>query len=449
MSWLKQHIVSISEQQVLTDGFNLYKYGDLSRQINTYQTDLDMYLTHGEVVAVLADYSFHSIALFLALLEKKTIIVPIVSQSHSEIDNRLIVAGCTVTIRISNTGILEISRRNHSANNHPLISTLVRDCRAGLVLFSSGSTGEPKAMVHDLDSLVDRYQGKKLRHLNILVFLMFDHIGGLNTLLNILSMGAFMVIPINRQPDYIASLIQEHQVHVLPTSPTFLNMMLMNQVYSQYDLSSLKMITYGTEAMPKSLLDKLKRVFPKTKLVQTFGTSETGIVQTSSLSSQSLAIKLDDPTIEYKVIDSELWLRSKTQILGYINASMESFTDDGWFKTGDLVQEIQDGYIEIIGRKKEVINVGGLKVLPTEVESVLLEMDEVSDCIVYGESSVVTGQIVVADVVLAHHLSPKDARQAIRKFCRNKLDEYKVPVKINFTEKTNFNERFKKLRMKH
>lgn len=449
MSWLKQYIVSISNQQLLTDGYNTYKYGDLFSQIDTYQIEIDMYLTNGEVVAVLADYSFHSIALFLALLGKKTIIVPIVSQSHSEIDKRLIVAGCAVTITIGNNGNLEIIRRNQSANNHPIISALVRDCRAGLVLFSSGSTGEPKAMVHDLDSLVDRYQGKKTRHLNILVFLMFDHIGGLNTLLNILSIGAFMVIPINRKPDYIASLIQEHQIHVLPTSPTFLNMMLIDQVDSRYDLSSLKMITYGTEAMPKSLLDKLKRAFPKTKLVQTFGTSETGIVQTSSLSSESLAIKLDDPTIEYKVIDSELWLRSKTQILGYINASMESFTDDGWFKTGDLVKEIENGYIEIIGRKKEVINVGGLKVLPTEVESVLLEMDEVSDCMVYSESSAITGQIVVADVVLASRLLPKDARQAIRKFCRNRLDEYKVPVKINFTEKTNFNERFKKIRMKH
>jgi acyl-coenzyme A synthetase/AMP-(fatty) acid ligase len=113
-----------------------------------------------------------------------------------------------------------------------------------------------------------------------------------------------------------------------------------------------------------------------------------------------------------------------------------------------LVEEKENGYIQIIGRNKEVINVGGLKVLPMEVESVLLEMDEVSDCMVYPDKSAITGQIVVADIVLNRHVSPKEARAMIRKFCKDRLEEYKVPVKINFTEKTNFNQRFKKIRLK-
>ena len=71
--------------------------------------------------------------------------------------------------------------------------------------------------------------------------------------------------------------------------------------------------------------------------------------------------------------DGELWLRSKTQVLGYLNASMDPFTEDGWFKTGDLVDELKDGYIRIIGRKNDLINVGGEKVLPAEVESILME----------------------------------------------------------------------------
>lgn len=445
MSWLKHHLFSLGDRQLLSDGVNQYNYTDLHHQINIYMSDLDTHLKPGEVVGMLADYNFHAVALFLALLEKKVIIVPIVSQNPVEINKRLHVAGCTVTAYI-NDGILKLTRNNNSSN-HPLVLKLITSGRSGLILFSSGSTGEPKAMIHDLDTLVESYHGKKLKHLNILVFLMFDHIGGLNTLLNIISTGAFMVLPANRNPDYIASLIQKYHVHVLPTSPTFLNMMLMDKVNERYDLSSLRIITYGTETMPKSLLQKLKRVFTKTKLVQTFGTSETGIIQTQSRSSESLEIKLDDPNIEYKVVAGELWLRSRTQILGYLNASMDSFTDDGWFQTGDLVEEKENGYIQIIGRNKEVINVGGLKVLPMEVESVLLEMDEVSDCMVYSEKSAITGQIVVADIVINRHVSPKEARAMIRKFCKDRLEEYKIPIKMNFTEKTNFNERFKKIRL--
>lgn len=446
MSWLKNHLFSLGDRRLLSDGVNQYNYSDLQNQINIYMSVLHANLRSGEVVGMTADYNFHAVALFLALFEKKVIIVPIVSDNALEINKRLQVAGCSVNIDIYD-GILNLTR-NKNPSNHPLISKLVTSGRSGLVLFSSGSTGEPKAMIHDLDTLIDSYHGKKLKQLNILVFLMFDHIGGLNTLLNVISTGAFMVLPRNRNPDHIASLIQKYHVHVLPTSPTFLNMMLMDKVNEKYDLSSLRVITYGTEAMPESLLQRLKKVFTKTKFVQTFGTSETGIIQTESRSSESLEIKLGDPNVEYKVVSGELWLRSRTQILGYLNASMDSFTDDGWFQTGDLVDEKENGYIQVIGRNKEVINVGGLKVLPMEVESVLLEMDEVSDCMVYAEKSAITGQIVVADIVLKNRsLSPREARAIIRKFCKNRLDEYKIPVKISFTEKTNFNERFKKIRL--
>ncbi|WP_047734623.1 AMP-binding protein, partial [Vibrio parahaemolyticus] len=111
---------------------------------------------------------------------------------------------------------------------------------------------------------------------------------------------------------------------------------LIANVHQQYDLKSLRMITYGTEAMPESLLLRLKAALPRVKLLQTFGTSETGIAQTSSRSSSSLEIRFDDPNQEYKIVDNELWLRSKTQILGYLNHDMSSFSDDGWFQTGDL-----------------------------------------------------------------------------------------------------------------
>ena len=221
---------------------------------------------------------------------------------------------------------------------------------------------------------------------------MFDHIGGLNTLFNMIAMEAHIIIPSDRKPETIAFLIDKHQIHLLPTSPTFLNLMLMSNIDKSYDLSSIKMITYGTEPMPDSLLKKLRIRFPRVRFLQTFGTSETGIAQTVSRSSDSLEMKLDDPDCEYKVLNGELLLRSKTQVLGYLNASMESFTEDGWFRTGDLVEVLDDGYIRIIGRSNEIINVGGEKVLPQEIESVLMELPEVVDVLVRGELNIITGQ---------------------------------------------------------
>lgn len=446
MSWLVNHIHSLADKTSIVDQFGVFSYADLFAQIQLYKIQLDNELADNQVVVILSDYNVYSVAVFLALLQKKTIIVPIVSINDVEIAKRLQVVNCDWVIQLDKSN-LQLVKHNKS-DNHVMIQSLVDSNQAGLILFSSGTTGEPKAMIHNLDNLVNSYQGKRQKKLNMLVFLMFDHIGGLNTLFNTLAMGAKIVLPANRNPEYIAALIVEHQIHVLPASPTFLNLMLMAKVEDKYNLSSLKIITYGTETMPESLLKKIKQKFRKTKLLQTFGTSETGIAQTSSRSSESLEMKLDDPNLEYKVVNGELWLKSKTQVMGYLNASMENFTDDGWFKTGDLVEELDDRYFRIKGRAKEVINVGGQKVLPTEVESIILELEEIEDCLVFGEKNAITGQIVGVQVVLKDGVEEKTAKNLIRKLCKERLDTYKVPVKFEFVGRTDFGDRFKKKRIR-
>lgn len=423
-----------------------YSYDELYIKIKEIENFIKDKIKSGEVVAILADYSFVSIALFFALYENKNIIAPITSTSQKEIDGKVEESFSTKIINLENENLVITNIKSEAS--HKIINDLQTSKCAGLILFSSGSTGAPKAMIHNLDTLVDSYGDKKQKQINMLVFLMFDHIGGINTLLNILSMNATMIIPQNRNADDICKLIEEYKIAVLPSSPTFLNLILINRSYEKYDLSSLRMITYGTETMPEGLLNRLKAVFSKVKFLQTFGTSETGIAATSSKSSSSTFMKIDDENLEYKIVDNELWLRSKTQILGYLNRSMESFTNDGWFKTGDLVELDNEGFIKIIGRNKEIINVGGQKVLPSEVESVLLGMDEIEDCLVYGEQNAITGQSVSCEVVLKHGIDDSGFKILVRKFCKDKLDNFKIPTRVNVVQKTEFTERFKKSRIK-
>ena len=423
-----------------------YSYNELYIKIKEIESFIKGKIKSGEVVAILADYSFVSIALFFALYENKNIIAPITSTSQKEIDGKLKESFSTKIINLENEKLVITNIKSEAS--HKIINDLQTSKCAGLILFSSGSTGAPKAMIHNLDTLVDSYGDKKQKQINMLVFLMFDHIGGINTMLNVLSMNATMIIPQNRNADDICQLIEEYKIAVLPSSPTFLNLILINRSYEKYDLSSLRMITYGTETMPEGLLNRLKAVFSKVKFLQTFGTSETGIAATSSKSSSSTFMKIDDENLEYKIVDNELWLRSKTQILGYLNRSMESFTNDGWFKTGDLVELDNEGFIKIIGRNKEIINVGGQKVLPSEVESVLLGMDEIEDCLVYGEQNAITGQSVSCDVVLKSGVEADGLKILVRKFCKDKLDNFKIPTRVNVVQKTEFTERFKNSRIK-
>ncbi|MCG3688104.1 ANL family adenylate-forming protein [Aliarcobacter butzleri] len=444
MSFLIEKFKVFEQKKVMVVDDKTYSYEDFYKQIDEYQKILESYNLSSKVIAIIGDYSFYNLALFFALYENKNIIVPITT-NVKKIQNEFIEESfCQYVIKTQKTKLLIDKLEQNSS--HEMIDSLKAISNAGLVLFSSGSTGKPKAMIHNLDNLINSYEDKKEKSMNMLVFLMFDHIGGLNTVFNALSMGATLIIPKNRDAKNICELIETYKIMVLPSSPTFLNLILISGEYEKYDLKSLRLITYGTETMPQSLLIKLKEAFPKVKFLQTFGTSETGISTTSSKSSDSLFMKIEDEKSEFKIVDNELWLRSKTQVLGYLNASMESFTSDGWFKTGDLVEELEDGYLKIIGRSKEVINVGGQKVLPSEIESVILTMPQISDCIVYSEKNIITGQTVVCDVVLK--VDCENIKKELRLFCKDKLEAYKIPTKVNVVEKTNFSDRFKKIRIK-
>ena len=443
MSFILDKFKSFNSKNAIVFEDRIYTYEEFIKQIKDYKNILDKHNISSKVVVILGDYSFYNLALFFALNENKNIIVPITSNIKKVQDDFIEESFCQTIIKTDEKNLLIQNLK--TTFSHNMIDNLREKNSSGLILFSSGSTGKPKAMIHNLDTLIDSFKDKKEKSMNMLVFLMFDHIGGLNTVFNALCMGACLIIPKIKDAKTICELIEKYKIMVLPSSPTFLNLILISQEYKNYDLSSLRMITYGTETMPQSLLLKLKEVFPKVKFLQTFGTSETGISTTSSKSSNSLFMKLEDINGEYKIVENELWLRSKTQVLGYLNASMDSFTSDGWFKTGDLV-EVDGEYIKIIGRAKEVINVGGQKVLPAEIESMILEMEEISDCMVYGEKNAITGQTVVCDVVLNKNI--ENIKKRVRVFCKDRLDTYKIPTKVNVVDKTNFSDRFKKIRRK-
>ena len=445
MNWLIEKISEGTDKTAVIFKEKEYSYETLYQCICKDYERVKNSFKSGEVVAIVSDYSFASISLFFALQENHNIIVPITTKVQTEIDDRIAVAGCDYTVSIDGDE-WSFEKREHSDEPHQLVASLQNEAHAGLILFSSGSTGKPKAMIHNLDNLIDTYKDKRGKRLVFLIFLMFDHIGGLNTLLNCLSMNVAMVFPETREPDHVAYLIEKYKVNILPASPTFLNLMLIGECPSHYDLTSLRMITYGTEPMPESLLVKLKDAFPRVKFLQTFGTSETGISATSSYSSTSTFLKIDDPNTEYKIINGELWLRSKTQIMGYLNSSMERFTDDGWFKTGDMVEE-KDGYIKIIGRNTDIINVGGEKVLPSEVESVLFQMPHVNDCVVFGETNPITGQMVVAKVLYDEDIKLSELKKLVVEFCKDKLTRYKIPAKVVKMSESEFTERFKKKRI--
>ena len=287
---------------------------------------------------------------------------------------------------------------------HEILQQLRRRAHPGLILFSSGSTGESKAAVHDIMGMLNKF--KVRRHARrAITFLLYDHIGGFNTMLYQLSNGGCIVTVQNRDPDTVLAAIEKYKVELLPTSPTFINLMLLSDGHRRYDLSSLQVVTYGTEPMPESTLRRFHSSLPHINLQQTYGLSEVGILRSKSRSSDSLWVKLGGEGFQTRVVDGILQIKAESAMLGYLNAP-SPFTADGWFNTGDKV-EVDGEYFRILGRQSEIINVGGQKVYPAEVESVLQEMPEIAEVSVYGEKNAIVGEIVCAAVRLR---KARDAR---------------------------------------
>lgn len=397
-------------------------------------------ITAGNIVALLADFTPMSIALMVALVERDVIIVPI-SKMIKNTESYLRISETEIFIDAS--GDNPVVNRTNNKVEHEMLKELIAQKVPGLILFSSGTTGEPKAALHDLTYLMEKFKkpGKTLR---TITFLLFDHIGGFNTLMHALANGGTIVTLNSRKEDEVCRLIEKYQVELLPTSPTFINMLLLSRTYEKYDLSSLKIISYGTEPMPESTLKELNRLFPAIKLKQTYGLSEVGIMATKSEKSDSLWMKLGGEGFETKIVEDILYIRAKSAMIGYLNAP-SPFDEEGWFNTKDKVL-VKDDYIKILGRTTDLINIGGEKVYPIEVESQLLEIEGVLDARVYGEDNPLTGKMVIAELLVNKENNNREFIKKVRAFCKEHLEKYKIPAKITLTDQNMQGERLKKVR---
>ncbi|WYK06990.1 hypothetical protein DWF04_019610 [Cereibacter sphaeroides f. sp. denitrificans] len=145
------------------------------------------------------------------------------------------------------------------------------------------------------------------------------------------------------------------------------------------------------------------------------------------------------------MVEGRLEIRTETAMLGYLNAP-DPFTADGWYRTGDLV-EVEADRLRFLGRAGDMINVGGQKVLPAEVEGALLALPGVAEAAVHGAPHPILGAVVVARVRMAEAgLAPAEQRTALRRGLSGRLEPYKIPQKIEIVTEALTTERFKQKR---
>lgn len=449
--WLEMLRRHPSGDVVVTDARTLSR-NDLVEEMTLWDRVLTANKVRaGDVVAIVGDFFPATISLLFALLERGCIVLPQIKrgavtntnfQAHQR--RSVAIAQATTVVEFASDTNWVINRTGYETN-HAFFDELRRRGHAGVVLFSSGSTGESKGVVLDAEFLVEKFETSRAAAARTLTFLLFDHIGGLNTLLATVLTGGTVIVPPARDVETVCRTIEQQRVEVLPTAPTFLRVLLMADAAERYDLSSLRLITYGAEPMYDVTLRALNKRFPNIRLKQTYGLTELGIFSTSSRSNDSLWVKVGGTGVETKVVDNLLYVRSSSAMLGYLNAA-QPFDADGWYCTGDLV-EVDGPYLRILGRQNEIINVGGEKLFPVEVENTIMELENVSDVTVSGKRNAVMGEVVIASVVLTDETEdPAHFSSRARAFCLSRLPEYKVPMLFQIVDVLARSQRFKKVR---
>lgn len=373
----------------------------------------------GDVVALIGDFDPESILTLLNVIDKQAVVVPLTTDTRGQHDYFFDAAA--VDVVIEGNAVRRIPRDG----THPLVQQLRDAGHAGLVLFSTGTTGRPKAILHDLTLFLQRFETPRPTQRTI-NFLLFDHIGGINTLLHTLFNKGVVIAPETRTVDSILQTIERYQVEVLPTTPTFLRMMLMSGAVPDRVPACLKLITYGTERMDQPTLDQLCALLPQVDFRQTFGMSELGIVRVKSAARDSLFMKVGGEGVETRVVDGVLQIRSQTRMLGYMNAP-SPFDAQGWYDTKDVVEQ-QGDYYKVTGRIGEVINVGGLKFMASEVERVALEFPGVALVKAEARANPITGQHV--ELTAQAGEGAELDRKALAAFLADRLPAHMVPRRV-------------------
>ena len=322
------------------------------------------------------------------------------------------------------------------------------------VAFTSGTTGDPKAVQHTYNTTISAcYVCNRNQLLGedgaTLIFLPVGLNWGLMLIVEAILAGARAVLMDRFDAGLMMQLIDREKITHFASAPAAVIAMLDHPERKKYDLSSLRAYVVGGASCPIEVILRAQREIPG-RLLEMYGMLETG--------SQAQTLMSDDPQrvvglvgrqvpeVPLRILDEndrdvpigtagEIANIGPSVTPGYYNnpsANERAFTKDNWFKTGDLGVLDADGYLKIVGRKKEMIIRGGANIYPREVEEVLFKHPAVADCAVIGTPHPRTGEQVVACVVVRPGMT--FGFEEMGAFLAPQIAKYKLPERLELVE---------------
>ena len=320
------------------------------------------------------------------------------------------------------------------------------------LMYTSGTTGWPKGvMATHLNIWHNCTSFGKIHYKEsdtIMVATPIFHCWGLvNGTFGMLSVGGTVITVERFYPDKALEDIERLRPTIFQGVPPMYNLMLKQPDLETRDLSSVVFCLSAATKMPETLIHEVQEGL-RWRYAEAWGLTEVSCVGTTAHYTEtrvgSCGKGMDDA--EIKVIDEEgnplppgkqgeLCVKGTCVTLGYLNkpeATRAAFDQEGWFHSGDIAYIDEDGYAYIVDRKKDMINVGGEKVFPSEVEDMMLSHPKIKDLVIVGIPDELKGEAPKAFVELKEGESAE--AEEIIEFCKNRMAPYKVPVAVEFVK---------------
>ena len=292
-----------------------------------------------------------------------------------------------------------------------------------ITIFTSGTTGQPKKVVHSIDTLTrsvrlgDKYKGQVWAYAYNPT-----HMAGLQVFFQAFENQNTLVNVFNMQRSEVYQKISEYQITHISATPTFYRLLLPFEDSYQ----SVQRVTLGGEKSDNHLYENIRKIFPNAKINNVYASTEAGSLFAAKGDCFQIPEKIRD---KFTVVDDELLIHKS--LLG----RSDSFKLEGdYYHSGDLIEWVdkESGLFRFKSRKNELINVGGYKVNPGEVEDVISAIDGVMQGLVYGKANSVLGNVLCADIQLeaGSELTNVDIKKALA----SQLQDFKIPRRIKFVE---------------
>jgi acyl-CoA synthetase (AMP-forming)/AMP-acid ligase II len=331
-------------------------------------------------------------------------------------------------------GDVRLSDLNHSTVSGGLAAPGTRETDGHVMFFTSGTTGKPKAielshrisMLRALSAMSDFPRGPL-----VCMFPLF-HMSGWSSALSPWFSGEEVVLADGSDAEQLVRAIERHRAQRFYALPAVWRRIL-DLDLRQFELKSLEHADTGTSATTVDLLTEIHDALPQTSTTVIYGSTEaSGVCRLGfeDLRRKPGSVGLPLPGVLVRLEEEELWVRSPFIFSGYFRnpKATEAALVDGWYRTGDLAQMDDEGYISIVGRASDMIRTGGEYVAPAEVDGVVQDHPAVLDAAITGVPDDNWGEIVTAFVVLRPGTSL--SLDELRRHCEGRLAAYKVPREL-------------------